>query len=64
MFDLVDADKSGRINLDEIRIMLKDMDPSVPEEEIQGVLKALDIDETNGVNFEEFKLLFGMDATK
>ena len=60
MFDLVDADKSGKINLDEIRVMLKGMNPSVPEAEIHGVLEALDIDESKVVNFEEFKLIFGM----
>jgi Ca2+-binding EF-hand superfamily protein len=60
VFDLVDADKSGKINLDEIRIMLKGMNPSVSEEEIRGVLGALDID----VNFEEFKLIFGIDGSE
>jgi hypothetical protein len=60
VFDLVDADKSGKINLDEIRVMLKGMNPSVPEAEIHGVLEALDIDESKVVNFEEFKLIFGM----
>lgn len=64
VFDLVDADKSGKINLDEIRIMLKGMNPSVSEEEIRGVLGALDIDESNVVNFEEFKLIFGIDGSE
>lgn len=64
VFDLVDADKSGKINLDEIRVMLKGMNPSVPEAEICGVLEALDIDESKVVNFEEFKLIFGMNDSE
>ena len=63
VFDLVDADKSGKINLDEIRIILKGVNPSVPETEIRGILEALDIDESDVVNFEEFKLIFGIDGT-
>ena len=62
VFDLVDADHNGKISLDEVRVMLKDMDQSIPEEEIQSVLKSLDIDQTGVVNFEEFKLIFGLDS--
>lgn len=63
VFDLIDEDKSGKLSFDQIRTMLKRMDPLVPEEEIQGVMNSLciDIDETNDVNFEEFKLIFGLD---
>jgi Ca2+-binding EF-hand superfamily protein len=62
VFDLVDADHNGKISLDEVRVMLKDMDQSIPEDEIQSVLKSLDIDQTGVVNFEEFKLIFGLDS--
>jgi len=60
IFDLIDEDDSGSISLDEIRVMLKKLNRSVSEEEIQGVMKSLDIDDSSAVDFEEFKNIFEM----
>lgn len=40
------------------------MDPSLTEKEIQSILKALDLDESGQVSFEEFKRIFQFDDVK
>ncbi|GAX12791.1 hypothetical protein FisN_15Hh270 [Fistulifera solaris] len=53
-----DADKSGSLNLDEVRQLMHRMDPNFPIEEIVALLKFVDVDEDGQVSFEEFRRLF------
>lgn len=65
VFDIIDTDKSGLISIDEIRAMLLKLNRLVSEEEIQGVMKSLDIDASSAVDFEEFKHIFELsDSTR
>jgi len=65
IFDFVDLDKSGKINLSELRVVMKKLDNDFPEEQIRNLMKMLDLDEDGFVNFEEFKHVFyGKDIPK
>jgi CRP-like cAMP-binding protein len=59
-FDAADEDNSDDLTLDNVRSMLKRMDPSLPEKDVRTILNALDIDESGSVNFEEFKRIFNL----
>jgi CRP-like cAMP-binding protein len=63
-FDAADEDSSGFLSLENVRSMLKRMDPSLTEKEVQSILKALDLDESGQVSFEEFKRIFQLDEVK
>jgi len=63
-FDAADEDNSGVLSLKNVRSMLKRMDPTLTEEEVQSILKALDLDESGEVKFEEFKRIFQLDEAK
>ncbi len=63
-FDAADEDSSGVLSLEDVRSMLKRMDPTLTEEEVQSILKALDLDESGEVKFEEFKRIFQLDEAK
>jgi len=54
-------DKSGAIELREIRNMLKHFDPAYTEQCIRDILQSLDLDDSGKVSWAEFKRIFGMD---
>lgn len=64
VFDAVDVDGSGTISRDEIRAMLRGMDPLVTEEEVAGILSSLAIGGNNEIDFREFVNIFGMSETQ
>jgi CRP-like cAMP-binding protein len=51
-------DRTGLLNLDELRELMHRMDPTLPMEEIQAILKFIDVDEDGKIGMEEFKRLF------
>lgn len=53
-----DVDRSGSLNLDEVRRLMHRMDPSYPMEEIRELLKFVDVDEDGKISLEEFKNVF------
>jgi Ca2+-binding EF-hand superfamily protein len=53
-----DVDRTGNLNLDEVRRLMHRMDPSYPMEEIRELLKFVDVDEDGNISLEEFKNLF------
>jgi serine/threonine protein kinase len=57
-FHEADIDKSGSLNLDEVRFLMHRMDPKYPVEEIQALLTFVDINEDGYITLEEFKRLF------
>jgi len=57
-FNDADTSGDGRLSLDEIRILMKKMDPNFPETEVVALMKFLDVDESGEVTLEEFKRMF------
>jgi len=58
VFDIIDVNKSGKLELENIREMIHAFDPSFTNAEVKEILDALDLDETGAVSFEEFKRMF------
>lgn len=57
-FHEADLDRTGLINIEELRELMHRMDPTLPMEEIQAILKFIDVDEDGKISLEEFKRLF------
>lgn len=63
VFDIADVNKSGKLELDNIREMIHAFDKSFTDAEIKEILDALDLDETGAVTFEEFRRMFSARPT-
>lgn len=61
-FDAVDKNKSGVLELRNIRNAIKRLDPTFSEDEIRQILQSLDLDSSGQVSWAEFKRIFGMDT--
>jgi serine/threonine protein kinase len=59
-FEAADYNRSGRIDLSDITVMLKNMDSTFTDADIKEILGSLDLDGSGAVNWEEFKRIFGM----
>lgn len=59
-FEAADYDRSGKIDLADITMMLKQVDKTWTSKEIKEILSSLDLDRTGAVNWEEFKRVFGI----
>jgi Ca2+-binding EF-hand superfamily protein len=59
-FDLIDTDKSGALELDKLRRVMLDFDPSYKEEDIQTLLESMDLSKSGSLTWKEFKHVFGM----
>jgi CRP/FNR family transcriptional regulator, cyclic AMP receptor protein len=59
-FDAVDIDKSGKLELRNVRNLIKRLDSRITDQEIHEILKSLDLDESGEVSWDEFKVIFGM----
>ena len=57
-FHDADLDKSGTLNIDEVRALMHRMDPKFPMSEIEKLMKFVDVDEDGFVSLDEFKRLF------
>lgn len=57
-FDEVDLDKSGYLSLDELRILMHAMDPTMSEDELVKLMKYIDVDEDGQLGTDEFKRIF------
>ena len=53
-----DLDKSGSLNIEEVRRLMHRMDPKFPMSEIHHLMKFVDVDEDGQVNLDEFKRIF------
>ena len=64
VFELLDLDHSGSIELPEIRHLLRKMDKTFTEDDIAEILACLDLDQSGEIHWEEFKRIFcGMDES-
>jgi Ca2+-binding EF-hand superfamily protein len=57
-FHDADLDKSGTLNVDEVRALMHRMDPNFPMIDIQQLMKFVDVDEDGFVSLDEFKRIF------
>lgn len=57
-FHDADIDKSGSLNLEELRRLMHRMDPDIPMQDIVELMKFVDVDEDGFVSFEEYIRLF------
>ena len=57
-FDAADQKKLGRLDVESIGNLMRDMNPNYTDEEIQEIIKALDLTNSGEVNFDEFKKVF------
>ena len=57
-FDVLDLDKSGSLNVEEVRQLMHRMDPKFPMSEIRLLMKFVDVDEDGQVSLDEFKRIF------
>ncbi len=57
-FKLFDADGSGQITLEELKICIRNLDSLVTSDEIQDMLKRADITSDGQISYEEFIELF------
>ena len=58
-FDLLDENRSGLLDLSDIEIMLKRMDPTFTSNDIKDILNSLDLDQSGAISYAEFKRIFG-----
>jgi CRP-like cAMP-binding protein len=59
-FEVIDTNKSGVLELDKLRRVMLDFDPSYKEEDIQTLLKSMDLSKSGSLTWKEFKHVFGM----
>jgi serine/threonine protein kinase len=57
-FHDADLDRSGSLNVEEVRSIMHRMDPKFPMSEIHQLMKFVDVDEDGQVDLAEFKKLF------
>lgn len=57
-FHDADVDRTGLLNLDEVRRIMHEMDPNFPLEDIRALLKFVDVDQDGKIGLDEFKSLF------
>jgi len=57
-FDAVDSSKKGFIDAESVANILRAMDPSYTDDEIDRVIEALNISNSGKIKFEEFKKVF------
>ena len=62
VFDALDKQKSGTLDIDNIRSIVRRIDPDLLEGDIVAVLRALDLCQNGRVSWIEFKRIFGMGA--
>jgi serine/threonine protein kinase len=61
-FEAVDASKKGVIELNEIRSMILNFDPTYSEEDVKDIVRTLDLTDSGVVRWEDFKRIFGMNG--
>ncbi|KDP36070.1 hypothetical protein JCGZ_08714 [Jatropha curcas] len=54
MFKMIDADNSGQITLEELKIGLEKVGASLKDNEILGLMQAADIDNSGAIDYGEF----------
>ena len=58
VFDRYDKNKSFKLKIDELPNALKDLNVNCSNDELELIMKCLDIDQTYDLTFDKFKSLF------
>jgi len=59
-FNMFDADRSGYIDRDEVRALMKKLAQTLTEDEIDAIMEEVDTDGDGEISFDEFKaMMFG-----
>ena len=64
VFDSIDRDSSGDLDVDEVKELMKDLDKALSQEQIQELVKSMDLNGSGSINFEEFQSIFGRSVDK
>lgn len=56
-FNMFDADRSGYIDRDEVRLLMKKLAQTLTEEEIDAIMEEVDTDGDGEISFEEFRAM-------
>ncbi|KAG1444118.1 hypothetical protein G6F56_010426 [Rhizopus delemar] len=59
-FKVFDSDGNGVIDREELNRVMFSLDESLSKEELNAMIKEADIDGSGTINFEEFKLMMGV----
>jgi Ca2+-binding EF-hand superfamily protein len=54
----VDTTKAGKIMLEDVKTMLKEMDPTLTANDLKEIFKALDVSEAGHITFDVFEKIF------
>jgi Ca2+-binding EF-hand superfamily protein len=57
-FRLFDVDGSGHISVEELRVCIRGIDPSITDDEIEEMLKLADTNSDREISYDEFRDLF------
>lgn len=57
-FNQVDTTKAGKIMLEDVKTMLKEMDPTLTANDLKEIFKALDVSEAGHITFDVFEKIF------
>ena len=57
-FNQVDTAKSGKIMLEDVKTMLKEMDPTLTANDLKEIFKALDVSLAGHITFDVFEKIF------
>lgn len=57
---MFDSDGNGVIDREELNRVMFSLDESLSKEELNAMIKEADIDGSGTINFEEFKLMMGV----
>ena len=55
-FEVFDTDKNGRIDLKELRNLLKTLGEDVTDDQVTEMMTVADLDNNGTIDFEEFKV--------
>lgn len=59
-FNMFDSDRSGFIDRDEVRALMKKLAQALTEEEIDAIMEEVDTDGDGEISFQEFRaMMFG-----
>jgi len=59
VFDELDKDRSGKLDADELKLIMHDLGRGFSDEEILLLVKTLDLNESGFINFDEFQSVYG-----
>jgi Ca2+-binding EF-hand superfamily protein len=60
-FSQVDKGRKGKIVADDVKVMLQEMDPTLTENDVTDIFKALDVSEAGFITFDVFETIFKFD---